>query len=83
MGWEGYLVHDVQPMGIAHKEDNAFFIFDGNTGDIVLYDFKQDHGPGNADHSDGEIYTGEWKNDKISGYGTYYYTNGTKTSKYW
>ena len=43
-------------MGIAHKEDNAFFIFDGNTGDIVLYDFKQDHGPGNADHSDGEIY---------------------------
>jgi hypothetical protein len=42
--------------GIAHEAGNAFWVFDGYSNDIVLYDFNEDHGPGNDDHSDGEIY---------------------------
>jgi sugar lactone lactonase YvrE len=38
--------------GIAAEKDNVFWVFDGNTDDIVRYDFAEDHGPGNADHSD-------------------------------
>ncbi|MEN8928777.1 MAG: hypothetical protein ABF242_01815 [Flavobacteriales bacterium] len=47
-------------MGIAHEKDNVFWIFDGNSGQIVRYDFKSDHGPGNSNHDDGEVirYTG-------------------------
>ncbi len=47
-------------MGICYQEDNSFWVFDNNTQDIVFYDFKKDHGPGNSDHSDGIIrrYTG-------------------------
>lgn len=41
--------------GIAHESANRFWIFDGYNGDIVMYDFNEDHGPGNDDHSDGEI----------------------------
>lgn len=42
-------------MGIAHEVGNAYWIFDANTNDIVRYDFVEDHGPGNDDHSDGII----------------------------
>ena len=42
-------------MGIAHEVDNAFWVYDGNSGDIVRYDFVADHGPGNDDHSDGRL----------------------------
>lgn len=41
-------------MGIAHDHDNAYWAFDGLNGRIVYYDFHADHGPGGADHSDGE-----------------------------
>ena len=30
-------------------------MFDANGGDPVRYDFKDDHGPGNDDHSDAHI----------------------------
>ena len=43
-------------MGIAHHKDNAYWIFDGWNTDIVLYDFKQDHGPGMSYHGDAHIY---------------------------
>lgn len=39
-------------MGIAAYDDNAFWVFDKNSNDIVMYDFQEDHGPGNDDHSD-------------------------------
>lgn len=39
-------------MGIAHEVDNVFWIFDDWNGDIVRYDFVDDHGPGNAYHGD-------------------------------
>lgn len=42
-------------MGIAHAQDNAFYVFDGLNGHIVYYDFVEDHGPGHDDHSDGII----------------------------
>lgn len=42
-------------MGIAHETGNAYWLFDANNNDIVYYDFVEDHGPGNADHSDGVI----------------------------
>ena len=42
-------------MGIAHDHDNAYWYFDGYRGNIVYYDFQQDHGPGHDDHSDGIV----------------------------
>jgi hypothetical protein len=42
-------------MGIAHEVDNAYWVFDGWNEHIVRYDFKEDHGPGNDDHADGEV----------------------------
>ena len=47
-------------MGICSEDENKFWVFDDNDQDIVSYDFRNDHGPGNSDHSDGIIrrYTG-------------------------
>ena len=57
-------------MGIAWEVDNVYWVMDGcgghqasseglgdchELGDIVRYDFMQDHGPGRHDHSDGVI----------------------------
>lgn len=42
-------------MGIAHLEDNTFFVFDSWNNHIVQYNFNGDHGPGQDDHSNGEI----------------------------
>ncbi len=42
-------------MGIAHEVDNAYWVFDGYNEHIVRYDFKEDHGPGNDYHADGEV----------------------------
>ncbi len=42
-------------MGICHETDNVFWIADGSNGDLVRYDFGEDHGPGQHDHSDGII----------------------------
>jgi hypothetical protein len=43
-------------MGIESFVDNKFFVFDGYNSQIVFYDFKDDHGPGMHDHSDGIIH---------------------------
>ncbi len=40
-------------MGIAHEVDNVFWLYDDWNKDIIRYDFVDDHGPGNDDHSDG------------------------------
>lgn len=42
-------------MGIAHDDDNAYWVFDGHNGNLVYYDFQEDHGPGYDDHSDGIV----------------------------
>lgn len=42
-------------MGIAHEVDNVFWVYDDWNKDIVRYDFVDDHGPGNDDHSDGRL----------------------------
>ncbi len=42
-------------MGICSEEENVFWVFDDHHQDIVLYDFVNDHGPGNSDHGDGII----------------------------
>ncbi len=42
-------------MGIAHEKDNVFWVYDNFNKDIVRYDFVEDHGPGNDDHSDAQI----------------------------
>jgi outer membrane protein assembly factor BamB len=42
--------------GIAHVEANWFWVFNGELGSLDKYNFAKDHGPGNDDHSDGEIY---------------------------
>ena len=41
--------------GIEHVSENIYFAFNAQKGAIDRYDFKVDHGPGNDDHSDGEI----------------------------
>ncbi|MBK9504068.1 MAG: T9SS type A sorting domain-containing protein [Bacteroidetes bacterium] len=43
-------------MGIAAWKDNAFFVFCDYHGYIHMYDFQEDHGPGNDDHSDGKVW---------------------------
>ncbi|MGK0362354.1 MAG: hypothetical protein ACI9U2_004675, partial [Bradymonadia bacterium] len=40
-------------MGMVWSHDNAYWIFEGNTSSIMLADFKEDHGVGWDDHSDG------------------------------
>jgi hypothetical protein len=42
-------------MGIAHEAGNAYWAFDGSAGNLVRYDFANDHGAGGSDHSDGII----------------------------
>ncbi len=42
-------------MGIAHEVDNAYWVYDGWNRTIVRYDFVEDHGPGNDDHSDARV----------------------------
>lgn len=43
-------------MGIAWEEGNKFWLTCGDHNEIMSYDFNEDHGPGNDDHSDGVIY---------------------------
>jgi hypothetical protein len=43
-------------MGIASEADNKFWLTCGDHNEIMSYDFREDHGPGNSDHSDGIIY---------------------------
>lgn len=43
-------------MGIAHESDNIYWLFNGRFGSIDKVDFNEDHGPGNDDHSDGEVW---------------------------
>lgn len=38
--------------GIAWETGNVFWVADGHTGDVVRYDFVDDHGPGNDYHGD-------------------------------
>lgn len=38
--------------GICAEKDNVFWVFDGYSGDIVRYDFVEDHGPGASYHGD-------------------------------
>ncbi|MBK9700802.1 MAG: hypothetical protein IPO79_12140 [Flavobacteriales bacterium] len=41
--------------GIAHEQWNRFWVVDGFNGDIVMNDFRVDHGPGNSYHGDAII----------------------------
>lgn len=42
--------------GIAHAGGNSYWVFNALTKSLDKYNFGTDHGPGNDDHSDGEIY---------------------------
>ncbi len=42
-------------MGIAWVDANIYFVFEGLSNSIARYDFKDDHGPGFDDHSDGTV----------------------------
>ena len=39
-------------MGIAHDYDNVYWYYDGYYGELVRYDFAEDHDTGMDDHSD-------------------------------
>ena len=42
-------------MGIEWEKDNVYWVFDGQNQSIARYDFKEHHGVGYDDHSDGVI----------------------------
>ena len=42
-------------VGIAHDYDNVYWYNDGHYGELVRYDFQQDHDTGEEDHSDAII----------------------------
>lgn len=42
--------------GIAHVEANVYWVFNAMDGALDWYNFNKDHGPGNDDHSDGEVW---------------------------
>ncbi len=42
-------------MGIAYSHDNVYYVYDAYNGQIVQYSFTSDHGPGQHDHSNGEV----------------------------
>jgi sugar lactone lactonase YvrE len=41
--------------GIAHERWNRYWVVDGHYGDVVMNDFREDHGPGNTWHGDAVI----------------------------
>lgn len=44
-----------QSQGIAHERWHRFWVVDGYIGDVVMNDFRTDHGPGNTWHGDAVI----------------------------
>lgn len=42
--------------GIAHVKGTEYWVFNAHDSSLDHYKFNKDHGPGNDDHSDGEIY---------------------------
>jgi outer membrane protein assembly factor BamB len=42
-------------MGIAHDSANVYWVTDGHNGEVVRYDFVEDHDAGGDDHSDGIV----------------------------
>lgn len=42
--------------GIEHEQKNIYWLFNAYDKAIDKYDFRNDHGPGNDDHSDGEVW---------------------------
>lgn len=46
---------DPNSQGIAHEQWNRYWVVDGFRGDIVMNDFRKDHGPGNDYHGDAVI----------------------------
>ena len=42
--------------GIAHASANIYWVFNAMDRSLDKYNFNKDHGPGEDDHSDGEIY---------------------------
>lgn len=43
-------------MGICHEKDYTFWVMDGNSGNVVRYDYRTPHQPGGSDHSAGIIW---------------------------
>lgn len=41
--------------GIAHERWHRYWVVDGHVGDVVMNDFRVDHGPGNTWHGDAVI----------------------------
>jgi len=45
-----------QSQGIAHERWNKFWVVDGFNQDVVMHDFREDHGPGNDFHGNAIIH---------------------------
>lgn len=55
MGHYDMLHNSPNGAGIAWETDNVYWVFDGYHESLTRYDFGEDHGPGGADHSDGDV----------------------------
>jgi DNA-binding beta-propeller fold protein YncE len=57
-GWASHLdmLHNSpNGVGIAWEAENRYWVVDGYHGSLTRYDFRNDHGPGGEDHTDGVI----------------------------
>ena len=50
--------------GVASQYWNRYWVVDGWNGDVVMYDFKKDHGPGNDYHGNGVVH--RYDDDQIT-----------------
>ena len=41
------------------------------------------HGPGRLIHDNGDVYEGDWKNDKACGFGKFIFSDGAKYVGEW
>lgn len=55
MGHMDMLHNSPNGAGIAWESGNVYWVFDGYHESVTRYDFGSDHGPGGADHSDGDV----------------------------
>ena len=56
---------------------------DKSSGKVFFWIYLLFFLKGKLKHADGDVYDGEWKNDKANGKGTYIHVNGAKYEGDW
>lgn len=79
---DGFLIRET-PMFITTNKKEAEEYKKENNLDCVIEELKIKHGKGVYSFADGQVYIGEWKNDKYHGIGTLTYPDGKEYSGEW